>query len=162
VSAIDSVEELISLIRENGDIAHYGDGCSEEMLDSAEDCLGLRFPPSYRRLVAEFGTCDIAGEEFLGVYQTSAMGDELLGSVRETRKARKSYGLPPSMIVVTFDGMGGLIVLDTAKQDSYAESPVLAWVPGAGASGQTQGLSTDFGTYALSVCEEAVRNWREY
>lgn len=161
MSALDAVDELISLVRLNSDIAHHAGGCPPEVLRLAEAQLGLRFPPSYRRFVAEFGTCDIAGEEFLGVYRTDAMGDQLLGSVRETVNARGRWGLPAAMLVAMFDGMGGLIVLNTAVKNSEDESPVLVWTPAGNESGNTEQLAQDFGRYALGLCKSAVQRWRE-
>lgn len=160
-SAMEAVDELIALVGRNSDIANHADGLSADDLALAELLLGLRFPPSYRRLVAEFGTWDIAGEEFLGVYRTSAMGDRLLGSVHETLDARAMCGLPGSMLVTMFDGMGGLIVLDTTVVDARGESPVLVCTPRRNARVDIEELAADFGTYALGRCTRAVRRWRE-
>lgn len=160
MSGIESAEELIALIREHDDIANHGRGCAPEMLERAEAELGVPFPPSYRRLVAEFGTWDIAGQEFLGVYQTPAMGNELLGSVRHTKLARQHEGLPEAMIVTMFDGMGGFIVLDTDRPGTQNEAPVLAWTAGAGVPAQTEEIARDFGSYALDLCKRAVGRWR--
>lgn len=126
-----SSERLIELVRRNEDISSHADGCDVEMIAGAESDLGIKFPPSYRLLVEELGTWDIAGEEFLGVYQSPAMGQELLGSVSETLDARDRYGMPPEPIAVMFDGMGNLIVLDSSQGDRDGEYPVLVWNPGA-------------------------------
>ncbi|GAA4976330.1 SMI1/KNR4 family protein [Streptomyces hyderabadensis] len=74
MNAVEASERLIELICGNDDIANHADGCDAGRMAAAENDLGLAFPPSYRRLIEEFGTWDIAGEEFLGVYQTPAMG----------------------------------------------------------------------------------------
>jgi hypothetical protein len=62
-SAIEAGERLIELVRGNDDIVNHVDGCDAKMLAIAERELGVKFPPSYRRVVEEFGTWDIAGEE---------------------------------------------------------------------------------------------------
>ena len=156
MTALGAVEELIELVRSNDDLAHFGDGCPDELLDEAERELQLSLPPSYRRFLAEFGTCDVAGLEFLGIFRTPAMGDALLGTVRETLHARASWGLAESMIVVMFDEMGGLNVLDSSNVDAEDEAPVLAWTP----DGSAEGLGADFGEYALARCVAAIRGWR--
>lgn len=79
IRAIEASERLIELVRGNDDIANHAGGCEAEVMAAAERDVGVTFPPSCRRLIEEFGTWDIAGEEFLGVYQTSAMGQKLLG-----------------------------------------------------------------------------------
>jgi hypothetical protein len=161
MSAVEMSERLIELVRGNDDIANHADGCDAETMAAAESALGVTFPPSYRRLIEEFGTWDIAGEEFLGVYQTPMMGQKLLGSVTETLDARNQYGMPSDLIVVMFDGMGGLVVLDSSKVDQAGEYPVLVWHPGVADREGMERLGDDFGCFAFALCQRAVTRWRE-
>ncbi|WP_437019677.1 SMI1/KNR4 family protein [Streptomyces sp. enrichment culture] len=161
MSAIEASERLIELVRGNDDIANHADGCDAGTMAAAERDLGVTFPPSYRRVIEEFGTWDIAGEEFLGVYQTPAMGQALLGSVAETLDARSQYGMPSDLIVVMFDGMGGLIVLDSSQVDQVGEYPILTWNPGVADRQSMERLGDDFGSFALSLCQRAVTRWRD-
>ncbi|MET8209568.1 SMI1/KNR4 family protein [Streptomyces sp. NPDC005373] len=161
MNAVESSERLIELVRGNDDIANHADGCDAGTMTVAERELGVTFPPSYRRLIEEFGTWDIAGEEFLGVYQTPAMGQKLLGSVTETLDARSQYGMPSDLIVAMFDGMGGLIVLDASQPDQDGEYPVLVWNPGSVDRESMERLGGDFGSFALDLCQRAVTRWRE-
>ncbi|UUS32420.1 MULTISPECIES: SMI1/KNR4 family protein [Streptomyces] len=161
MSAVEASERLIELVRGNDDIANHADGCDAGTMAAAESALGAAFPPSYRRLIEEFGTWDIAGEEFLGVYQTLAMGVKLLGSVAETLDARSKYGMPSDLIVVMFDGMGGLVVLDPSHVDQEGEYPVLVWNPGVVDRENMERLGDDFGSFAYSLCQRAVTRWRE-
>lgn len=158
-SAIEDTQRLIKLVRDNDDIANHADGCDGETIAAAERELGTPFPPSYRRAVEEFGTWDIAGEEFLGVYRTPGMGRTLLGSVHETLDARR-YGLPADLIVVMFDGMGGLVVLDASRTDAVGEDPVCHWNPGVTDRHAMENLGDSFGQYALALCRRAVDHWR--
>lgn len=158
--AVEASEQLIALMYGNEDIVNHAGGCSAEMLASAESALGIVFPPSYRRLVKEFGTWEFGGEEYLGVYQTSGRGEELLGSVAETRFGRK-YGLPLDLLVVMSDGMGGLIVLDQSRPDQDGEYPVLVWNPGSVDRQGMERLGDDFGSYALGQVHQALRRKRE-
>jgi antitoxin YobK len=161
MNALDASEQLIELVRANDDIANYADGCDAAVVAAAERELGESFPPSYRRLVEEFGTWDIAGEEFLGVFRTAAMGQKLLGSVSETLDARNQFGMPSGLIVVMFDGMGGFIVLDASRASQDDEYPVHVWDPGASDRESLEKLGDDFGSFALGRCQRAVTRWRE-
>ena len=161
MSAIEASERLIELVRGNDDIANHADGCDARTITVAERDLDVRLPPSYRRVIEEFGTWDIAGEEFLGVYQTPAMGQKLLGSVAETLDACSQYGMPSDLIVVMFDGMGDLIVLDSSQVDQEGEYPVLVWNPGVADRQSMERLGGDFGSFALAMCQRAVTRWRE-
>ncbi|MEW2131141.1 SMI1/KNR4 family protein [Streptomyces sp. NPDC005435] len=159
ISATEDSDRLLELVRDNASLANHAGGCDAEMLAAAERELGVVFPPSYRRLIETFGTWDIAGEEFLGVYRTPAMGRMLLGSVVETLDARR-YGMPSDLIVVMDDGGCDLIVLAAADADGDGEYPVFAWNPGVEDRRDMERLGDSFGAYALSVCERAVRNSR--
>jgi len=161
MSAIEASERLIELVRGSDDIANHADGCDVGTISLAERDLGVTFPPSYRRVIEEFGTWDIAGEEFLGMYQTPVMGQKLLGSVAETQDAYSQYGMPSDLIVVMFDGMGGLIVLDSSQEDQEGEYPVLVWNPGVADRQSMERLGDDFGSFALALCRRAVTRWRE-
>ncbi|MEN3541136.1 SMI1/KNR4 family protein [Microbispora sp. ZYX-F-249] len=160
MDAVEASERLIELVRGNDDIANHADGCDAGTMAAAESDLGVAFPPSYRRLIKEFGTWDIAGEELLGVYQTPAMGLKLLGSVAETLDARSQYGMPSDLIVVMFDGMGGLVVLDSSRVDQKDEYPVLVWNPGVVDRESMERLGDDFGSFAFALCQRAVTRWR--
>ncbi|QOV35925.1 SMI1/KNR4 family protein [Streptomyces ferrugineus] len=161
MNAVEASERLIELVHENDDIANHAEGCDAETMTAAERDLGVEFPLSYRRLIEEFGTWDVAGEEFLGVYQTPAMGQKLLGSVAETLDARSQYGMPSDLIVTMFDGMGGLVVLDASQADPEGEYPVLVWNPGVSDREGMERLGRNFGSFAFDLCQRAVARWRE-
>lgn len=154
MTAVEAAESLIHLVHEYSDVSNFADGCSDEMVRAAEEQLGVVFPPSYRRVVHELGTRDIAGLEFLGVYQTPSMGDQLLGTVRDTLALRAALDLPPSMFQVKVDDLG-FVVVDTAELDNAGEGPVLDW---AAYGGVTKRLGDSFGEYALEACRAAVRD----
>lgn len=161
MNAIEASERLIELVRGNDDIANHADGCDAGTMAAAESDLGVAFPASYRRLIEEFGTWDIAGEEFLGVYQTPAMGQKLLDSVTETLDARSRFRMPSDLIVAMLDGMGGLVVLDSSQVNQEGEYPVLVWHPGVVDRESMERLGDDFGSFAFTLCQRAVTRWRE-
>ncbi|MFJ2407214.1 SMI1/KNR4 family protein [Streptomyces xanthochromogenes] len=150
--AMEAVEKLITLVHANEDEANHLGACDSRLIEAAEHAMGLTFPPSYRRFVEEFGSLDIAAEDFLGVYKTPAGGDTLWGSSRETLDARDS-GMPLELIAVQQDGMGGIYVLDSSSPDSDGEYPVMIWEPWR-TSMEFQGNS--FGEFALSAVLRAL------
>ena len=162
MTAVGASEALIGLIAANRDLANDAGGCDERTIVAAEEELGVALPPSYRRLVAQLGTWDIAGDEFLGVYRTAALDDSLLGSPAETLDARTEYGMPSELVVVMFDGMGGLIVLDSSTVGRGDEFPVLVWNPGIADRDDMERVGQDFGSFALGRCRRAVARWREF
>ena len=161
MTAIAAADALVVLIRANQDVSNYGPGCGSEVVRAAEGELGVCLPPSYRRLVEEFGAWDIAGEEFLGIIPGHGSGNWPGEVVYETLRARGQQGLPEEMVVTMFDGMGGLIVIDTACTDEQGECPVRAWTGTLGVPARVDDLAPSFGEYALRICEKAVLRWRE-
>ena len=161
MTAIAAADALVVLIRANQDVSNYAPGCGSEVVRAAEGELGVCLPPSYRRLVEEFGAWDIAGEEFLGIIPWHGSGNWPGEVVYETLRARGQQGLPEEMVVTMFDGMGGLIVIDTACTDEQGECPVRAWTGTLGVPARVDDLAPSFGEYALRICEKAVLRWRE-
>ncbi|MFD4142911.1 SMI1/KNR4 family protein [Streptomyces sp. NPDC058572] len=160
-SAVEASERLIQLVRDNEDIANHAEGCDVGMLTRAERELGVEFPPSYRRVLEEFSTWDIAGTEFLGVYQTPLRGEVLLGSVAETLDARSKVGLPADLIVVKLDDVWGFVVLDVSQRGQDGEYPVRAWNPGLPDRDSMGRVGDNFGSFALNECQMAVTQWRQ-
>jgi hypothetical protein len=157
MTGTDSVAALVRLLQEHPDDCARTGGLSPEDIARAERELGLPFPPSYRYFLAELGSCEASGEEFLGIYRTPAMGGALLGTVSETLFARTDSRFPPGLAVVRYDGMGGLVSLDTTRRGADGENPVVVWDPGSTDRGGPELLAGDFGSYALRCCTRALR-----
>jgi hypothetical protein len=145
MSSIESVVELIELIRNHPDACNWTGGLSSADLALAEEQLGTRFPPSYRYFLTELGSCEAGSEEFLGIYWTPAMGDRLLGTVDATLDARSDPRFPGTLLVIQYDGMGGLVSLDAAQPGEDGEMPVVVWHPDSADRGGAEKLADDFG-----------------
>lgn len=91
--------------------------------------IGAVFPPSYRKFLSELGSCEADGTEFLGIHRTPAMGDALLGTVHETSEAREDSRFPRELLLIQYDGMGGLVSLDAPRADEAGETPVVLREP---------------------------------
>ncbi|GAA2407075.1 hypothetical protein GCM10010255_47850 [Streptomyces coeruleofuscus] len=156
-SAIEASEQVIRLVRENEGFANHADGCTPAMIERAERELGLAFPPSYLRLLEEFGTWEIGAKEFLGVYQTPARRDALLGTVADTLGDRVALGLPHHLMVIMHDDVWDVVVLDTSLPDKNREFPVYAWNPGVLDGGLMEKVADDFGSFALAECRQALK-----
>ncbi|CAM5242881.1 hypothetical protein SALBM311S_11243 [Streptomyces alboniger] len=126
------------------------------MIARAEAEMGLVFPPSYRRLIEEFGTWDVPPTEFNAIYQTPAMGEELLGTPDFTREDRAELGLPQHFMVVMHDDVWDVVVLDTSQPDADGEYPVFAWNPGVLDGGLMERIADSFGEFALEECQEKL------
>ncbi|MEF3119249.1 SMI1/KNR4 family protein [Streptomyces chrestomyceticus] len=149
MNAIEAVEAAIRLVHENEALAEYNGECSHEKISVAEDAMGLTFPPSYRRFIEEFGTCDFGSASFLGVYEVEG---KLWGSHGETLK-RRAEGLPDHVIELEEDGTGGILVLDASQPDTDGEYPVRIWEQWRT---EMEFLSPNFGAYVLETFQDIV------
>jgi hypothetical protein len=156
MSGVESVRELIELVRDNPDECRFTGGVSEKDIMRAESELGIEFPPSYRYFVSELGSCECDGVELEGVNRTPLGGDRLPGTVSATLDLRDDHRFPADLLVIEYDGMGGIISLDSSEANEDGEYAVLAWDPGAEARGGPERLAEDFGTYALSKCRRML------
>lgn len=152
MNGVDSVRELVELISRNPAECNFTGGLGEEDIARAEAELAATFPPSYRFFLGEVGSCEAGGVDLLGIYRTSARGDQLLGTVSATLDARDDERFPPDLLVIEYDDVGGIISLDSSEQNENGEYPVVAWDPGAEARGGPERLAEDFGAYALHRC----------
>jgi antitoxin YobK len=150
MSGVESVRELVELIRDNPDECNFTGGMAEEDIARAEAELGVPFPPSFRYFVAELGSCQCGSIELKGVNRTPRGGDRLRGTVSATLETRDDDRFPRELLVIEYDGMGGIISLDSAQSNADGEYPVVAWDPGADARGGPERLADDFGSYALA------------
>jgi antitoxin YobK len=149
MSGVDSVRELVERVRDNPDEYNYTGGLSDQDIERAETELAATFPPSYRLFLSELGSCDGDGVELLGVYRTPARGDRLLGTVSQTLETRADDRFPPELLIIEYDGMGGIISLDSGRPAADGEYPVVVWDPGSADRGGPEHLADDFGTYVL-------------
>ena len=154
---LGDLRAALRLVDEHRDRADFTDGQPEELIERAEQALGVGFPPSYREFVRVLGAGDIAGAEFYGVCSAEFESSSVPNGIWFTLQERTDSGLPAPLVVVYSVGEGTLCALDTAKHDEDGESPVVAWVPGVSRSDeQLESVAPDFGTFFRETIENAL------
>jgi hypothetical protein len=125
----------------------YFAGPRPELVAAAESALGVALPPSYRRFVETLGAGNIGSFEVYGLISQPFDGP-IPDAVWATLTSRRGPSqLPPSMVVIGDDGMGGEYVLDTAKGP---EPPVEVWYGGASTPGDVlERVAESFGAFLL-------------
>ena len=138
---LDAALELID-VNGGGDFDGRKDST---LIEKAEKALGLRFPPTYKRFLAELGCGDIEGLEFYGIIGEDFESSSVPDAIWLTLDERKS-GLPKNLILVYAVGDGTYYALDTSQVNSYGENPVVSYE----LNGSVKQVAEDYGSFFLS------------
>ncbi len=152
------LQAALKLIASHPERSHFVGPRSEALVDAAETALGVILPPSYREFLLKLGAGAFGSEEVYGVIREDIVNSGIPDAFWLTLRARKEWPLPPSMVVVYFDGGTGYFVLDTTRRDASAESPLLLWYPdlsSRGGRGQ-EIVALDFGSFLLETVESEL------
>jgi antitoxin YobK len=118
-------EEIEKQIEAHPDKVKFAGGVSEEWIRRAEAALGLRFPPSFRRYLAQYGGASIGGEVvngLLGIPFEDACGPDI---VYNTQLDRAQSGLDANLIALVDNDGDEAFYLDLSHMDQDDESPVI-------------------------------------
>lgn len=96
----------------------------EELIAKAEAMLSVKFPPSFRKFILEFGCGDFEGIEFYGVFREDFEQSGIPDCVWITLNERKQ-GLPENCVLIGETGDGSYYALDINREDDQSESPVI-------------------------------------
>ncbi len=139
-------------IKDNPDEAMLVGPRSSELVNRAEERLGLRFPPAYRRFLLEFGAGGFAGIDLYGVVGTDFDNSSVPDAIWYTINERKD-GLPNQFVVVGVDGLGGLYCLDCGNGEGYGA--VVLMYPEFGDANPGEVAYSDYGAFLRYATENA-------
>jgi hypothetical protein len=145
---LDEYEKAVHLMNDHPELQGFVGERSETLVQAAEKTLGLKFPPSYRRFVLEFGAGNFGAFEVYGVIHSNFESSSVPDAVWCTLDERKSGDLPPDLVVIHHDGFGGYHCIDCKK--SPEEGPIVTYYPGYQRSRQSREIiANDFGAFFL-------------
>jgi hypothetical protein len=104
--ALADYEIAAALIRSHPDLADFAGPRDEELVRAAEEALGVRFPPSYRRFLREYGAGSFGGQEIYGVIDADFESSGVPDAVWNTLGLRHDGDIPPDLVVVYATGDG--------------------------------------------------------
>ncbi len=106
----------------------------EATIAQAEQLLGVRFPPSYRSFLSEFGAALCEGFELAGLFvqEDESRPPQWMDVVKSTHQLRRGSDdlIPREYIPVSGDGGDYIYYIDTSVIGPDGESPVIALGPG--------------------------------
>lgn len=134
------------------DLADFAGPRDERLIERAEQALGLRFPPTYRRFLSELGAGNFGGTEIYGViddgFETSSIPDGIWNALEH----RRDGTLPESLYEFYAPGDGEAVCLDLSAPGEEAQ--VVGTWPGAQAKPEI--LFDDFGAWLLHAVEDEL------
>jgi hypothetical protein len=145
-------EAALDVIRSNPALAKFVGPRDPGLVDTAEQALGLRFPPTYRRFLEDLGAGNFGPFEVLGVidedFEESMVPDGIWYTLTE-----RETGLPDDLAIVGEVGDGSLYGL--RLDGSGGEAPVVLFEPGA-EDGRDEVAFEDFGAFLRDGVERAA------
>lgn len=146
----EHLESAFDLIEKNGGGDFEGNK-DKNLIQDAEDALGVRFPRTYRKFLETLGCGDIEGLEFFGVIKDDFENSGIPDAVWLTRKERES-GLPKELVLIHATEDGTYLALDTSKMNDSEECPVVS----CGVDGNIKEIASDFGEFLFSELKAAL------
>lgn len=142
---VSRIQQLIDLIRKEGDALEFYGPQSDDTIDSVERALGVRFPGEYRDFLRVFGGGGLVDLPISGIWPTNPL-DPGRGSVfGDTVRARKDDALPRHYVVVLRDDdTRSLWVIDTGSVRLDGTTKVLGF-PATKPNGEIVEVSPSFG-----------------
>lgn len=125
------------------------------LLDQAELVLGIRFPPSYRAFLLDFGAGNFGAFEIYGVIDGDFANSSVPDAIWFTLTERRESDFPANLLVIGDAGTGELYCLRVSA--SANEGEVVLTNPGAVVNESIgQPISQDFGCFLLENVQQQM------
>jgi antitoxin YobK len=145
-------EAARDLLEQHSERAEFAGPRSPQLIERAETVLGVRFPPTYRTFLLEFGAGSFGGTEIYGVIDDEFEDSSIPDGVWNALEHRRNETLPGHLFEFHAPGHGEAICLDFSAAGD--EAPVVSAWPGS--NGKTQILFDDFGAWLMEAVEDEL------
>ncbi|MDM8534774.1 SMI1/KNR4 family protein [Clostridiaceae bacterium HSG29] len=106
--------EIIKSFQEKSDLLS-GKGVSEELIENAENILGLKFADEYKEYLLHFGVVAFDGHELTGISSIDRL-DVIKVTLNELQK---NAMVPTKMYVIEVANIDGIIIWQSSEGDIY-------------------------------------------
>lgn len=146
--SMQNLEHALRYAAEHPDEVDFEGPRHETLISAAEEALGLRFRPTYRRFLLELGAGDMGAREYYGVIDDDWSTPGPPDAIGTTLHERERFQLPERFVIVAETGDGSWYVLDTEQTNDEGESPVLIWTSNASSlEDPPEQVAEDFGAF---------------
>ncbi len=154
--SMHDLNEALALLESMKDVEYHG-AKPESLILRAEEVLGIRFPPTYRKFLIHHGGAAIRGYEFYGLLHDDFQNSGIPDAVWVTLRHRTTENLPPSLILIQPTGDGGYYAIDVSRVNPDGDSPIIVWWCGSGQPlERCEVVANDFGAFLLEEVRWAI------
>lgn len=134
----------------SSDASDFVGGCATELIDKAENKLGIDFTGLYRDYLLTFGAGNFGAQEIYGIIHDDFENSSVPDAIWCTLTERVESNLPNNLLVIYDSGDDELYCLDFKQ---YNEEPkVVVFVPRVTLENQKyEVIADDFGDFLLEL-----------
>lgn len=155
--SIETYEEAKHMILNNDDIADFVGGCTIDLINLAEEKLGLKFTGLYLDYLQTFSAGNFGAQEIYGIISADFENSSVPDTIWYTLSERKEINLPSNLLVIYDTGSDELFCLDFNQLDYKGEPKVVSYVPGVELENQTyEIIANDFGDFLLDLVKQEI------
>lgn len=141
----------------NDDIADFVGGRTSELINSAEEKLGVKFSGLYLNYLQTFGAGNFGAQEIYGIISNDFENSSVPDAIWYTLTERKESNLPSNLLIIYDTGSDELFCLDYNQLDENREPKVVSFVPGVELESQTyEIIANDFGDFLLDLVKQEI------
>jgi len=154
--AHENYSAAAKLIAKHQNLASFVGPRTDSLIEKAEKYLKVKFPPSYRAFLKEFGAGSFGSTSIEGLHDAKWQGFRT-DAVWLTQDIRDGGGFADHLIAVHQFGDGEVFCLDLSRSAKNGEAPVVAVTPGAAEdTSDADEIAPDFGTFLLNTVREEI------
>lgn len=120
-------KELIQKVEQNGYEIFWQGATSESTINSLEQFLSCRLPPSFRDFLREYGGGGVVGQEISGIEDDDASLDYKGTVLGDTRVCRDAHQLLNELFVIYYTDEETVWCLDMRNSIPGSECPVVSF-----------------------------------
>ncbi|MGE7184041.1 SMI1/KNR4 family protein [Peribacillus sp. NPDC006672] len=155
--SVEAYQKAKQIILNDDDIADFIGGRSTELINLAEEKLGLRFTGLYLDYLQTFGAGNFGAQEIYGIISADFENSSVPDAIWYTLTERKEINLPSNLLVIYDTGSDELFCLDFNQLDDKGEPKVVSFVPGVELESQTyEKIANDFGDFLLDLVKQEI------
>lgn len=154
--SLQDYKEAKRIIDQHPEMLDFVGPRSEAIVEEAENALQVKFPPTYRKFLLEYGAGSFGSSEVYGVISNNFEESSVPDAIWCTLNLRIQIDFPRNLVAIQNDGTGNFLCLD-CKPNANVEFPVILYLLGYDSKEeQYEVIAKDFGSLLLQLVQNEV------